>query len=54
MDSLGTTLAEYIKNNSNQVIDVTLGIASNVVTGFVNVTIGFVFAIYFSPKRKNN
>ena len=52
MDSLGTTLAEYIKNNSNQVIDVTLGIASNVVTGFVNVTIGFVFAIYFLAQKE--
>lgn len=52
LDSLGTTLAEYIKNNSNQVIDVTLGIASNVVTGFVNVTIGFVFAIYFLAQKE--
>ena len=52
LDSLGTTLAEYIKNNSNQVIDVTLGIASNVVTGFVNITIGFVFAIYFLAQKE--
>ena len=48
LDSLGTSLAEYIKNNSNQLIDATLGIASNVVSAFVNVTIGFVFAIYFT------
>lgn len=52
LDSLGTTLAEYIKNNSNQVIDVTLGIASNVVSGFVNITIGFVFAIYFLAQKE--
>lgn len=52
LDSLGTTLAEYIKNNSNQVIDVTLGIASNVVSAFVNVTIGFVFAIYFLAQKE--
>lgn len=52
LDSLGTTLADYIKNNSNKVIDVTLGIASNVVTGFVNITIGFVFAIYFLAQKE--
>ena len=52
LDSLGTSLSEYIKNNSNQVIDVTLGIASNVVTGFVNITIGFVFAIYFLAQKE--
>ena len=52
LDSLGTSLAEYIKNNSNQLIDATLGIASNVVSAFVNVTIGFVFAIYFLAQKE--
>ncbi len=52
LDSLGNTLAEYIQNHSNQLIDATLGIASNVVSGFVNVTIGFVFAIYFLAQKE--
>ena len=52
LNSLGTNLTEYIKNNSNQVLETTLGIASNVVTGFVNTIIGFVFAIYFLAQKE--
>lgn len=52
LDSLGNSLADYIKDNSNQLISTTLGIASNVVTGFVNITIGFVFAIYFLAQKE--
>ncbi len=49
---LGDSAASYIKNNSNQVIEATLGIATNVVTGFINVTIGIVFAIYFLAQKE--
>lgn len=52
LNTLGDNLAEYIKNNSNQVLETTLGIASNVVTGFINITIGFVFAIYFLAQKE--
>lgn len=52
LNTLGANLAEYIKNNSNQVLETTLGIASNVVTGFVNTIIGFVFAIYFLAQKE--
>ena len=52
LDSLGNSLADYIKDNSNQLISTTLGIASNVVSAFVNVTIGFVFAIYFLAQKE--
>ncbi len=52
LNSLGNNLTEYIKNNSNQVLETTLGIASNVVTGFVNTIIGFVFAIYFLAQKE--
>ena len=49
---LGDTASTYIKENSNQVLETTLGIATNVVTGFVNVTIGLVFAIYFLAQKE--
>ena len=49
---LGDSASEYIKNNSNKVIETTLGVASNVVTGFVNVTIGIVFAIYYLLQKE--
>ena len=52
LNTLGDNLAEYIKNNSNQVLETTLGIASNVVTGFINIAIGFVFAIYFLAQKE--
>ncbi len=50
--TLGDSASSYIKENGNQVLETTLGIATNVVTGFVNVTIGFVFAIYFLAQKE--
>ena len=50
--SLGESASAYIKENSNQVLETTLGIATNVVTGFINVTIGIVFAIYFLAQKE--
>lgn len=50
--SLGDSASSFIKENSNQVLETTLGIATNVVTGFVNVTIGIVFAIYFLAQKE--
>lgn len=47
MKSFGDVASDYVINNRNTVISVTLGIASNVVSSFVNVFIGFVFAIYY-------
>ena len=52
LKSLGDTASTYIKENSNQVLETTLGIATNVVTGFINVTIGLVFAIYFLAQKE--
>ncbi len=49
---LGETASLYIKENGNQVLETTLGIASNVVTGFINVVIGLVFAIYFLAQKE--
>ena len=50
--SLGDSASNYIVENSNQVLETTLGIATNVVTGFINVTIGIVFAIYFLAQKE--
>ena len=50
--SLGDSATNYIVENSNQVLETTLGIATNVVTGFINVTIGIVFAIYFLAQKE--
>lgn len=50
--NLGESASIYIKNNSNQLLETTLGIASNVVVGFFNVTIGLVFAIYFIAQKE--
>lgn len=50
--ALGDSASSYIMENSNQVLETTLGIATNVVTGFINVTIGIVFAIYFLAQKE--
>lgn len=52
LKNLGDSASNYIKDNSNQVLETTLGIASNVVTGFINTLIGFVFAIYFLAQKE--
>lgn len=50
--TLGDSASSYIVENGNQVLETTLGIATNVVTGFINVTIGIVFAIYFLAQKE--
>ena len=52
LKALGDSASSYIQENSNQVLETTLGIATNVVTGFVNITIGIVFAIYFLAQKE--
>lgn len=49
---LGTTASDYIKNNSNKVIETTLGVASNVVSSFINIIIAVVFAIYYLAQKE--
>lgn len=50
--ALGDSASTYIMENGNQVLETTLGIATNVVSGFINVTIGIVFAIYFLAQKE--
>lgn len=52
LKGLGDSASEYIKNNSNQFIESTLGFASNLVNGFVNIILGIVFAIYYLVQKE--
>ena len=47
IQNFGDIAIEFIKNNGDQILEVTLGVASNVIGVFVNLVIAFVFAIYF-------
>ncbi len=49
---LGEVASIYIKDNSQAVIETTLGVATNVVTWFVNLFIGIVFAIYYLAQKE--
>lgn len=53
INTLGQTASRYVISNSKNVIETTFGIASNVVTGIVNVFIGFVFAIYYLVDKEH-
>lgn len=45
-------IGDYIKDNGDNVINITIGVASNVVTTVVNLTIAIVFAIYFLVQKE--
>lgn len=49
----GDKLTIYLKDNSNTVATSILGIASNVVTSVVNLTIGIIFAIYLLVEKEH-
>ena len=48
----GNTAIEFIKNNGDQILEVTLGVASNVITVLVNFVIAVVFAIYLLVQKE--
>lgn len=48
----GDTLTSYLKNNKDMLITNALGIATNVVTGIVNISIGIIFAIYLLVEKE--
>lgn len=50
--NFGDTAVEFIKNNRDQILEVTLGVASNVITVLVNLVIAFVFAIYLLVQKE--
>ena len=49
---LGDKITLYLKDNSNIILTNILGIASNVVTSIVNLTIGIIFAIYLLIEKE--
>lgn len=48
----GDKITDYLKNNSNEIVNNVLGLASNVVTSVVNLTIGIIFAIYLLIEKE--
>lgn len=52
LKSLGDTASSYITSNTDKIIETTFGIASNVVSGFINLFIGIVFAIYYLASKE--
>ncbi len=52
LSDLGNTALEYIKNNSDKVVATTLGVATNVISIFVNFVVAIVFAIYLLAEKE--
>lgn len=50
--NFGSVAIDFIKNNSEHVLEVTLGVASNVISVVVNTVIAFVFAIYLLVQKE--
>lgn len=48
----GSVAIDFIKNNSEHVLEVTLGVASNVISIIVNTVIALVFAIYLLVQKE--
>ena len=52
VENFGATAVEFIRNNSDKIVEITLGVASNVISVFVNLIIAFVFAIYLLVQKE--
>ena len=52
VQNFGDVAIDFIKNNSDQILEVTLGVASNVIGVVVNFVIAFVFAIYLLVQKE--
>ncbi len=50
--NFGSVAIDFIKNNSDQILEITLGVASNVITVIVNLVVAFVFAIYLLAQKE--
>ena len=50
--NFGTVAIEFIKNNTDHILEVTLGVASNVISIIVNTVIALVFAIYLLVQKE--
>lgn len=52
VQNFGDVAVDFIKNNGDQILEVTLGVASNVIGVVVNLVIAFVFAIYLLVQKE--
>ena len=52
IQNIGDTALNYIKNNSETVMELTLGVASNVISMLIKAIIAFVFAIYLLAQKE--
>ena len=52
IQNFGDTAIEFIRNNSDKILEITLGVASNVITVIVNFVVAFVFAIYLLAQKE--
>ena len=50
--NFGTEAVEYIKNNSDKVLEITFGVATNIISVIVNFVIALVFAIYLLVQKE--
>lgn len=52
IEDFGSVIVSFVKNNSDKVLEITWGFATNVITLFVNLIIAFVFAIYLLVQKE--
>ena len=50
--NFGDVTIDFIKNNSDQILEITLGVATNVISVIVNFVIAIVFAIYLLVQKE--
>ncbi len=50
--NFGTSFLDYIQNNSDKIIEITLGVATNVINVIINFIIALVFAIYLLVQKE--
>ncbi len=50
---LADSASSYIVDNSDKIIETSFGIATNLVTGIINIFIGVIFAIYYLASKED-
>ena len=50
--NFGDVAIDFIKNNSDKILEITLGVATNVISVIVNFVIAVVFAIYLLAQKE--
>ena len=50
--NFGNVAIDFIKNNSDKILEITLGVATNVISVIVNFVVAVVFAIYLLAQKE--